>query len=82
MVEPARITGSADNDLPVAAPPPGDAYVQGGAHYPRLWRRMHAPTFCQDAHARAKASATNSCAVSGSPTLTRTVKRHSFLNLS
>ena len=32
-----------------------------------------------DAHARAKASATRSCAVSRSPTLTSTANRHSSL---
>jgi hypothetical protein len=39
------------------------------------------PTVRHDAHARAKASATSSCAVSWSPTLTRTVRRHSSLDL-
>jgi hypothetical protein len=38
------------------------------------------PTFRHDAHARANASATNSWAVSRSPTLTRTVIRHSSLD--
>jgi len=38
-------------------------------------------TVRHDAHARAKASATNSCAVSWSPTLTRTVRRHSSADL-
>jgi hypothetical protein len=38
-------------------------------------------TMRQDAQARAKASSTSSCAVSRSPTLTRTVNRQSSLDL-
>ena len=38
-------------------------------------------TVRHEAHARAKASATRSCAVSLSPTLSRTVNRHSSLDL-
>jgi hypothetical protein len=39
------------------------------------------PTVRHRAHARAKASATRSCAASWSPTLTMTVNRHSSLDL-
>jgi hypothetical protein len=39
------------------------------------------PTVRHDAHARANASATRSCARSRSLTLTRTVNRHSSLDL-
>jgi hypothetical protein len=38
------------------------------------------PTVRHDAHARAKASATSSCAVSWSPTLIKTVRRQSSLD--
>ena len=38
-------------------------------------------TVRHEAHARAKASATRSCAVSLSPTLSKTVNRHSSLAL-